>query len=66
MRLNIILSGILLVLFGACNSSVEIRNAEAAFDVGQYSVALAMLEEEIEKTENTALKADTSFLMGKA
>ena len=66
MRLNIILSGILLVLFGACNSSVKIRTGEAAFDVGQYSVAVEMLKEEIEKTENKALKAEKAFLMGKA
>ncbi len=66
MRLNIFLSSIISLLLVACNSSVKIRTGEEAFDAGQYSIAVKMLTEELDKTENRTMKAEKAFLMGKA
>lgn len=56
----------LIFLFISCNKTVKVRSGEDAFDVGQYSIAVQMLETEYEKAGSATVRSDKAFLLGRS
>lgn len=52
------------LVFTACNFTYKIKNGQEAFEVKQYAVAVEMLSEEYEQTNNLQLKARKAFMTG--
>ena len=61
-------SGLILLvfLFSNCNKTLKVKTGEAAFEVGQYSLAVELLTEEIENVNQAALRSDKAFMIGQA
>ena len=54
-------SGLLLV---GCSFGKKVKTGEMAYEIKQYAVAVEMLSQEYEKSDNTRLRARKAYLLG--
>ena len=58
------LLSLVVFLFTSCGFGKKIKTGEMAFERKQYSVAVDMLSQEYEKSDNTRMRARNAFLLG--
>ena len=49
-----------------CNKTLKVKTGTDAFDVGQYSVAATLLEEEWNGEKQAVVRSDKAFLLGQS
>ncbi len=56
----------LIIFISACTYTQKVRDGAFAYDRKQYAVAIELLQKELKKTKEQAVKAEKAFLLGQS
>ncbi len=63
---NCIWLSLLFIILCGCNKTLKVKTGEDAFEVGQYAVAVELLEKEWNSTNQSIVKSDKAFMLGQS